>query len=135
MTHWETSHSKVGKSRRESTGGKLNLTGSCCFPPTHPPPAPYLHESGFPRTEQVIWGRMAQQMCPSSQTCADHKIIDPVIEIPALHLGPLLPAPLARAHSPTVPSHWHCRERPKQGRSTKHLCGVQAWDVLRRRIA
>lgn len=86
--------------------------GTLCFPPT-PAPAPYLEESGFSLLEQVIWARMAQQMRPSSPTCADHKIIDPVIEIPALHLGPLLPTLLARAHSPILPSHWHGWESPE----------------------
>lgn len=43
-------------------------------------------------------------MCPSPQTCADHKIIDPVIEIPALHLGPLLPALLGSTYSTSMPA-------------------------------
>lgn len=124
--------SKVGKSQRKPQEGSAISLGVCCFPPTLAP-ALDLEESGFPLMEQVIWGGTAQQMCPSSQTCADHKIIDPVIEIPALHLGPLLPALLARAHSPLLASHWHWRESPKQAWSAKHPCANTG--ILRRGTA
>lgn len=94
-------------------GGTISL-GICCFPPT-PVPAPYLEESGFSLMEQVIWARMAQQMCPSSQTCADHKIIDPVIEIPALHLGPLLSCSAGKSPQPYSPRSLPLSGEPQAG--------------------